>query len=109
VTRLLVWDGKEGHFWAGAGLGLLAGIAAGAAWFSSQEEAVCQFPMCDPGAFGGKSFAPLMLGPVFGLFIGGAIGASIGPDRWRAIPFRELRVGRRLNRESVGIGLSLAF
>src|SRR5438552_7866508 len=79
VTRLSSGEGTRGHFWAGAGIGLLGGALIGGAIGSTTR--LC-FDSCTADeARSGAIKAGVVLGGTAGFLFGGVIGALIRSDR----------------------------
>ncbi len=83
VTRLSSGEGTRGHFWAGAGIGLLGGALIGGAIGSTTR--LC-FDSCTADeARSGAIKAGVVLGGTAGFLFGGVIGALIRSDRSSSI------------------------
>lgn len=101
IAQLWVVEGKKGNFWAGAGIGLVAGAVIGGAIGSTQEFCVLT---CSSATF----FGVIIGAPVGGL-LGGAVGSQIQSDRWRPLPVSDLGVSVQPRPSAVGLRVSLAF
>lgn len=94
IARLSVANGTRGHFWTGAGMGLLAGVLIGAAIGSTQNlEGSFLFSNTDPKLLGAVVGAPA------GFLLGGVIGTLIRSDRWQAVAINDhpIRLAPRLD------------
>jgi hypothetical protein len=105
VDRLWVVDGKRSRFWAGAGIGLLAGAVIGGAIGSTQEWCLISFGDCDDPATG----LGVIIGAPAGFLIGGVVGAVIRSDRWRAVSVNDHRISVEPRPDALGLRLSVAF
>ena len=101
IEGLWVADGRRGHFWAGAAIGLLAGGLLGAVIGSTQEFCVWG---CSPATALG-----VLIGVPAGFVLGGVTGIMIRSDRWRGVPVGRPSASIDPRAEAVGIGLSVAF
>jgi hypothetical protein len=101
IARLWVVEGRKGHFWTGAGIGLLAGGVTGAAIGSTQE--LCFFT-CSPATGLG-----VLIGAPAGALLGGVVGLLIRSDRWEEVPHDRFWVGVVPHRDGLGIGASISF
>jgi len=79
VTRLSSGEGTRGHFWAGAGIGLLGGALIGGVIGSTTE--FCLDSCTTAEARSGAIKAGVILGASAGFLLGGVIGALIRSDR----------------------------
>lgn len=87
IARLSVVDGTRGHFWTGAGMGLLGGVLIGGIIGSTQNlEGSFLFSNTNPTLLGAVVGAPA------GVLLGGVIGALIRSDRWQAVPMNDQRI-----------------
>ena len=97
VTRLSSGEGTRGHFWAGAGIGLLGGALIGGAIGSTTEFCIdsCSAAQARSGAI----IVGVILGGSAGFLLGGVIGTLIRSDRSRSASFNDHRisVGPRLD------------
>jgi hypothetical protein len=90
VTRLSSGEGTRGHFWAGAGIGLLGGALIGGVIGSTTE--LC-FDSCTAAqARSGAITAGVILGGSAGILLGGVIGALIRSDRSSSPSFNDHRI-----------------
>ena len=84
LDRLSVIHGTKGHFWAGAGLGLLGGALIGGVIGSTQDlSGSFVFSNTNPAVLG------IVIGAPAGLLLGGIIGATIRSDRWLPVPIKD--------------------
>jgi hypothetical protein len=84
LDRLSVIHGTKGHFWAGAGLGLLGGALIGGVIGSTQDlSGSFLFSNTNPAVLG------IVIGAPAGLLLGGIIGAAIRSDRWLPVPIKD--------------------
>lgn len=104
IDRLLVADGTRGHFWKGAGFGLLGGALIGGVIGSGQSLQGSFFFQEGQGALVGVG-----VGGTAGLLLGGVVGALIRTDRWRAVhvPEGRLRVAPRM--DALGVTVAVKF
>ena len=79
ITRLSSGVGTRGHFWAGAGIGLLGGALIGGLIGSTTE--FCLDSCTSDEARSGAIKAGVILGAPAGFLLGGLIGALIRSDR----------------------------
>jgi len=79
VSRLSSGAGTRGHFWVGAGIGLLSGALIGGAIGSTTE--LCIDSCTTAQARSGAIAAGVILGGSAGFLVGGVIGALIRSDR----------------------------
>jgi len=96
IPRLSSGVGTRGHFWAGAGIGLLGGALLGGLIGSTTEFCL---DSCTPDeARSGAIKAGIILGAPAGFLLGGVIGALIRSDRPSSASFNAHRisVGPRL-------------
>jgi len=103
VTQVWVADGSRTHFWAGAGIGSLAGALIGGVIGSTQQPAeglTCHSPATACG---------VALGAPAGFLLGGLIGALIKSDRWRPVPVSHLRMSLEPQLDAPGLKVSVAF
>ena len=89
VTRLSSGQGTRGHFWAGAGIGLLGGALIGGAIGSTTE--LCLDSCTAAQARSGAIIAGVIVGGTAGFLLGGVIGTLIRSDR------SSISVGPRLD------------
>jgi hypothetical protein len=101
IDTLWAADGTRGHFWAGAGIGLIAGALLGVAIGSTQE--FCMFS-CSPATGIG-----LVIGMPVGFMVGGVTGMFIRSDRWRPVTPGAQPQGRYPRAQAVQLGVSVAF
>ena len=96
ITRMSSAAGTRGHFWAGAGIGLLGGALIGGLIGSTTE--FCLDSCTPEEARSGAIKAGVILGAPAGLLLGGVIGALIRSDRPSPASFKAHRisVGPRL-------------
>ena len=90
VTRLSSGAGTRGHFWAGAGIGLLGGALIGGLIGSTTE--LCFDSCTDAEARSGAIKAGVVLGASAGFLLGGVIGALIRSDRSSSASFNDHRI-----------------
>jgi hypothetical protein len=102
VTRLEVSRGQKSHTLWGAGIGLVAGGAAGAAIGSASSR--------------GDEYSGLVTlayaagGAWLGLLFGTAIGAVIRTERWELVDLQPVRVGLTPHgRRGLAVSVSVAF
>ena len=109
VTQVWVADGSRTHFWAGAGIGALAGTLIGGVIGSTQHPAqeeswgwslTCPSPATACG---------VALGLPGGFLLGGVVGALIKSDRWRPVPVSHLRMSLEPQLDALGLKVSVAF
>lgn len=81
VTQAWAVAGRRRHFWAGAGIGFLAGAFTGVLLGSGQDD-----PYIDPGLVGAVLGAPV------GFLLGGLIGAMVTSNRWEPVSIGSLRL-----------------
>src|SRR6185295_5914126 len=91
VDRLEVREGTKGHFWTGAGIGLVGGALLGAAIGSTTEFCIDECTAEDAKA--GAIEVGVAVGAPVGFLIGGVIGAHKRTDQWRLISIADQRVG----------------
>jgi hypothetical protein len=105
VTSLEVYQGRGSNTWRGAGIGLLAGAAAG---FLTWHTAVGG---CYEGA--ATNDCALVLGAgiggLAGALVGTVVGAFIKTDRWRVIQLDLVRIRSVAARERLGFAVSVEF
>lgn len=105
VTQVWVADGSRTHFWAGAGIGSLAGALIGGVIGSTQHPA-------DDGwgwTLNCTTACGVALGALDGFLLGGVVGALIKSDRWRPVPVSHLRVSLEPQLDALGLKVSVAF
>lgn len=104
VAQLWLADGRRRHFWAGAGIGFLAGAVIGGVIGSTQD--FC-FPFefsCSPATLLGViTYAPL------GFLLGGVVGASVQSDRWRPLPVNCLGMSVEPRLNAIGLTVAVVF
>ncbi|MDQ3673522.1 MAG: hypothetical protein M3365_03990 [Gemmatimonadota bacterium] len=108
ITAMDVSTGQRRHTLRGAGIGALAGAAAGAlAEYSTYEECegICFF---EPTSRGGAATAGAVVGGVAGLLVGTTIGFLLKSESWQRVqPNARIRIapvpGRR------GVSVAYAF
>src|SRR6266516_4496046 len=103
VTQVWVADGSRTHFWAGAGIGSLAGALIGGVIGSTQQPAeglTCPSPATACG---------VALGAPAGFLLGGVVGALIKSDRWRPVLVSHLRMSLEPQLDALGLQVSVAF
>jgi hypothetical protein len=105
VPRLSSGEGTRGHFWAGAGIGLLGGALIGGAIGSTTE--LCLDSCTAAQARSGAIIAGVILGGSAGFLLGGVIGALIRSDRSSSASFNDHRisVGPRLDAPGFTVGV----
>jgi hypothetical protein len=96
VTHVWVADGSRTHFWAGAGIGSLAGALLFG--LTAEQNLICSSPSCN-AAFGAAG----------GFFWGGVVGALVKSDRWRPVPVSNLRMSLEPQLDALGLRVSVAF
>jgi len=101
VAQGWVVEGRKGNFWAGAGIGLLAGALIGGVIGSTQE--LCIFE-CSPATLFG-----VIIGAPAGALLGGAVGSQIQSDRWRPLSVNRLGLGVQPRLGAIGLRVSVAF
>ncbi len=100
LTRLSSGEGTRGHFWAGAGIGLLGGALIGGAIGSTTEFCI---DSCSAAQARSDAIAVgVILGASAGFLLGGVIGTLIRSDRSSSIS-----VGPRL--DSPGFTVDVRF
>ena len=99
VTRLSSGEGTRGHFWAGAGIGLLGGALIGGVIGSTTE--LCLDSCTAEEARSGAIKAGVVLGGTAGFLLGGVIGALIRSPR------SSISVGPRL--DAPGFSVAVRF
>jgi len=101
VAQLWVVDGTRGHFWVGAGIGLLAGAVIGGVLGSKEE--FCITSCTSATGFG------VLIGAPLGFLLGGDLGKRIRSDRWRSLPLDDLSVSVGLRLNAIGLRVSVAL
>jgi hypothetical protein len=101
VDHVWVVDGKKGNFWAGAGIGLLAGAAIGGVIGSTQEFCILG---CSPATEIG-----FILGAPAGFLVGGLVGTLIQSDRWRAVGIGGVHTSLEPRLDGIGLRVSVGF
>jgi hypothetical protein len=97
VTRLSSGQGTRGHFWAGAGIGLLGGALIGGAIGSTTD--LCLDSCTAAQARSGAIIAGVIVGGAAGFLLGGVIGTLIRSDR------SSISVGPRLDAPGFTVGV----
>lgn len=101
VDKVWVVDGKKGNFWAGAGIGLVAGAAVGGVIGSTQEFCILG---CSPATEIG-----FILGAPAGFLVGGLVGALIQSDRWQAVGISGVHTSLEPRLNGIGVTVSVSF
>lgn len=99
VSRLSSGEGTRGHFWLGAGIGLLSGAVIGGVIGSTTE--LCIDSCTAAQARSGAIAAGVILGGSAGFLLGGVIGALIRSER------SSISVGPRL--DAPGFAVKVRF
>ena len=107
IVRLEVADGTKGHFWTGAGIGLVGGALIGAVVGSTTE--LCFDECTDAEAQAGAIEAGLVVGAPLGFLVGGVIGALIRTDRWRMISIDDHLIGVVPRLDAAGFAVDVRF
>ena len=107
VTRLSIREGTRGHFWAGAGIGLLGGALIGGLIGSTTEFCIdsCTREQAQQGAI----VAGVILGAPAGFLVGGAIGALSRSDRWRLVSSNNQRISVAPRLSALGFTVDVRF
>jgi len=84
ITRLSIGVGTRGHFWAGAGIGLLSGALIGGVIGSTTQFCISECSPEDKATGVG-----VILGAPAGFLLGGVIGTLIRSDRWRLVSIND--------------------
>src|SRR5256885_16543535 len=95
VSRLSSGEGTRGHFWAGAGIGLLSGALIGGVIGSTTE--LCIDSCTAAQARSGAIAAGVILGGSAGVFVGGVNGPPLRAPR------ASISVGPRLGAPRVAV------
>ncbi len=105
VTQVWVADGSRTHFWAGAGIGSLAGALIGGVigWGQHSADGGWGWSLTCNTACG------VALGAADGFLLGGVVGALIKSDRWRPVPVSHLRLSLEPQLDALGLKVSVAF
>ena len=107
IVRLEVADGTKGHFWTGAGIGLLGGALIGAVIGSTTG--FCTGECTDAAAQDGAIAAGVIVGAPVGFLIGGVIGSQIRTDRWRLISINDHVIGVVPRFDAAGFAVDVRF
>ena len=107
VTRLSSGQGTRGHFWAGAGIGLLGGALIGGAIGSTTE--LCLDSCTAAQARSGAITAGVILGGAAGFLLGGVIGTLIRSDRSSSASFNDHRVSVGPRLDAPGFTVDIRF
>jgi len=107
VTRLSSGQGTRGHFWAGAGIGLLGGALIGGAIGSTTE--LCLDSCTAAQARSGAITAGVILGGAAGFLLGGVIGTLIRSDRSSSASFNDHRVSVGPRLDAPGFTVDVRF
>ena len=107
VDRLEVREGTKGHFWTGAGIGLVGGALLGAAIGSTTEFCIDECTAEDAKA--GAIEVGVAVGAPVGFLIGGVIGAHKRTDQWRLISIADQRVGVTPRLDALGVTVDVRF
>ena len=107
IAGLYVSDGTKGHFWAGAGIGLVGGALLGAAIGSTTE--FCIDSCTEEQAKAGAIAVGAVLGAPVGFLLGGVIGSQIRSDQWRLIPIADQRIGVGPRLGTLGVRVEVRF
>jgi hypothetical protein len=104
IARLYTVDGTRGHFWVGAGIGLLGGALIGGAIGSTTQFCIAECTPEDKATGVG-----VILGAPVGFLLGGIIGARIRSDRWRLVSIKDRRIGVAPRLDALGFIVDLRF
>ena len=107
VTRLSSGQGTRGHFWAGAGIGLLGGALIGGAIGSTTE--LCLDSCTAAQARSGAITAGVILGGAAGFLLGGVIGTLIRSDWSSSASFNDHRVSVGPRLDAPGFTVDIRF
>jgi hypothetical protein len=107
IVRLEVADGTKGHFWTGAGIGLLGGALIGAVIGSTTG--FCTGECTDAAAQEGAIAAGAVLGASAGFLVGGVIGSQIRTERWRLISIDDHLIGVVPRFDAPGFAVDVRF
>ena len=107
VTRLSSGQGTRGHFWAGAGIGLLGGALIGGAIGSTTE--LCLDSCTAAQARAGAITAGVILGGAAGFLLGGVIGTLIRSDRSSSASLNDHRVSVGPRLDAPGFTVDIRF
>jgi len=107
VTRLSSGQGTRGHFWAGAGIGLLGGAVIGGVIGSTTE--LCLDSCTAAQARSGAITAGVILGGAAGFLLGGVIGTLIRSDRSSSASFNDHRVSVGPRLDAPGFTVDIRF
>jgi hypothetical protein len=107
IARLYVVDGTKGHFWVGAGIGLLGGALIGGVIGSTTQ--FCIDECTDAQAQAGAIEAGVILGAPAGFLLGGITGALIRSDRWRLVSIKDHRIGVAPRLDARGFSVDVRF
>jgi len=107
VTRLSSGQGTRGHFWAGAGIGLLGGALIGGAIGSTTE--LCLDSCTAAQARSGAILAGVVVGGTAGFLLGGVIGTLIRSDRSSSASFNDHRVSVAPRLDAPGLTVDVRF
>ena len=107
VTRLSSGQGTRGHFWAGAGIGLVGGALIGGAIGSTTE--LCLDSCTAAQARSGAIIAGVIVGGAAGFLLGGVIGTLIRSDRSSSASFNDHRVSVGPRLDAPGFTVDIRF
>jgi len=107
VTRLSSGQGTRGHFWAGAGIGLVGGALIGGAIGSTTE--LCLDSCTAAQARSGAIIAGVIVGGAAGFLLGGVIGTLIRSDRSSSASFNDHRVSVGPRLDAPGFTVDVRF
>src|SRR5881396_341206 len=102
VTRLSSGEGTRGHFWAGAGIGLLGGALGSTTEFCIDSCSAAQ-------ARSGAIIVGVILGGSAGFLLGGVIGTLIRSDRSSSASFNDHRVSVGPRLDAPGFTVDVRF
>ena len=107
ITHLYLTDGTKGHFWPGAGIGLVGGALIGAVIGSTTEFCV---DSCTPDeAQAGAIEAGIIIGAPVGFLLGGVVGSLIRSERWRLISINDYLISAAPRISAAGFALDIRF
>lgn len=107
ITRLSSEGGTRGHFWKGAGIGLLGGALIGGVIGSTTE--FCLDSCTREEARSGAIKAGIIVGAPAGFLLGGLIGALIRSDRPSSASSTDHRISVRPRLGALGLTVGARF